>query len=104
MKLTSVLVLGLGLVAAPTAFAGPTEGQGLYEARCKMCHGSGMGGAPLEEKLAALEPVTVVDKMTSGTMAAMASGLSDQDKRDIAVFLTKKALPAAGGLPEVKAE
>jgi hypothetical protein len=34
----------------------------------------------------------------------MASGLSDQDKRDIAVYLTKKGLPANGDLPEVKAE
>jgi hypothetical protein len=28
--------------------------------------------------------------------------MSDADKRDIAVFLTKKGLPAKGDLPEVK--
>jgi mono/diheme cytochrome c family protein len=102
MKLTFVAVLGLAVLAAPAAFAGPTEGQGLYEARCKMCHGSGMGGAPLQEKLAALESDAVVEKLTNGTMAAMAAGMSETDKRDIAVFLTKKGLPAKGDLPEVK--
>jgi cytochrome c5 len=106
MKLTSFAVLGLGLIAAPAAFAepGPAEGQGLYEARCKMCHGAGLNNAPLVEKLATLEPTAVVEKLTSGTMSVMASGLSDQDKRDIAVFLTHKGLPASGSLPEVKAE
>lgn len=104
MKLTSIAVLGLGLIAAPAAFAGPTEGQGLYDARCKMCHATQLNNAPPIEKLAALEPALVVEKLTTGTMAAMASGLSDQDKRDIAVYLTKKGLPASGDLPEVKPE
>lgn len=54
--------------------------------------------------MAELEPASVVEKLTTGTMMAMASGLSDQEKRDIAVFLTKKSLPASGDLPEVKAE
>jgi mono/diheme cytochrome c family protein len=104
MKLTSLAVLGLGLIAAPAAFAGPTEGAGLYDARCKMCHAAGLNNAPPLEKLAALEPGAVVEKLTTGTMSVMASGLSDQDKRDIAVYLTKKGLPAAGDLPEVKPE
>src|SRR5262249_30236652 len=97
-------VLGLAVVAVPAAFAepGPVEGQAVFEARCKMCHGTGMGGAPLMEKLATLEAPAVVDKLTNGTMAPMASGLSETDKRDIAVFLTKKGLPASGDLPEVK--
>jgi hypothetical protein len=35
---------------------------------------------------------------------AITGGLSDEDKRNVAVFLTKKTLPASGALPEVKAE
>lgn len=104
MKLTSIAVLGLGLAAAPAAFAGPAEGAGLYEARCQMCHATALNNAPPLEKMAELEPASVVEKLTTGTMMAMASGLSDQEKRDIAVFLTKKSLPASGDLPEVKAE
>jgi hypothetical protein len=30
--------------------------------------------------------------------------LAEQDKRNVAVFLTKKSMPASGDLPEVKAE
>jgi cytochrome c5 len=105
MKLAFAL-LGLGLMAAPVAFAepGPAEGGQVFEARCKMCHGSGLNNAPLVDKLAALEPAAIVEKLTNGTMSAMASGLSDEDKRNIAVFLTHKGLPAAGSLPEVKPE
>jgi cytochrome c553 len=42
--------------------------------------------------------------MTTGTMSVMASGLTDEDKRNIAVYLTHKGLPATDSLPEVKAE
>jgi hypothetical protein len=37
-------------------------------------------------------------------MASVAGGLSDEDKRNIAVFLSKTSLPASGALQEVKAE
>ena len=35
-------------------------------------------------------------------MASMAAGLTDQNKREIAVLLTGKGLPVSGDLPEVK--
>ena len=97
-------VLGLAVLAAPSAVAGPTEGGALYDAKCKMCHGTGMANAPLIEKLATLDPDKVVDALNNPVpmMAGVVPSLSDQDKRDIAVFLTKKGLPAAGDLPEVK--
>ena len=104
MKVVSIAFVGLGLFSAPAAFAGPAEGAGLYEARCAMCHATALNNAPPIDKMAALEPAAVVEKLTTGTMQVMAAGLSDQDKRDIAVFLTKKGLPASGDLPEVKAE
>lgn len=106
MKAAFAAMAGLSLMAAPAALADPAVGDGgaLYEARCKMCHATGMGGAPLVEKMATLDPAYVVDKLTSGTMSAMASGISAENKRDIAVFLTRKSLPAQDGMPEVKAE
>lgn len=76
-------------------------GAGLYQARCAMCHAAGVGGAPLIEKLAMLDPADIVEKTVDGTMAPMSAGLSVEDKRNIAVFLTKKALPADGDLPAV---
>jgi cytochrome c553 len=50
-----------------------------------------MGGAPLMEKLSALSTDSIIEKMTTGTMAPMASGLSDSDKKDIAEFIAKKS-------------
>ena len=105
MRLTAAF-LGLAILAAPSALAGPAEGGAIYEARCKMCHATGMANAPLIEKLAALDNQKIIDSLNTPVpmMAGVVGGLSDEDKRNIAVFLTKKSLPASGSLPEVKAE
>jgi cytochrome c553 len=104
MKLAAA-VLGFVVLAAP-AFAepGPTEGGVLYEARCKMCHGTGMANAPLIEKLQTLDNDKIVQALTTPVpmMAGVVGGLTEEDKRNIAVFLTKKSLPASGDLPEVQ--
>ncbi|MEZ6031111.1 MAG: c-type cytochrome [Hyphomonadaceae bacterium] len=104
---TSAVLLGLAVLAAP-AFAdpGPDEGSALYEARCKMCHGSGLANAPLIDKLATLENDKIVDALTNPVpmMASVVGGLTEEDKRNIAVFLTKKPMPAKDGLPAVDAE
>jgi mono/diheme cytochrome c family protein len=98
-------VLGIAAFAAP-AFAGPKEGGEIYQQRCVMCHGTGMANAPLIEKLQTLDNQKIIDALTTPVpmMAGAVAGISDEDKRNIAVFLTKKTLPAAGDLPEVKAE
>lgn len=107
MVRTSAVLLGLVVLAAP-AFAdpGPAEGAALYQARCAMCHASGLANAPLIEKLATLENDKIVEALTTPVpmMAGVVGGLTEQDKRDIAVYLTKKTMPAKGDLPEVKAE
>lgn len=108
MKACFAALTGLGLLAATPAFADPLpgvgEGEALFQARCNMCHGTGMGGAPLMDKLASLEPADVVAKMSTGTMAPMSAGISPENQRDIAVFVTKKPLAADGDLPAVKPE
>lgn len=105
MRLIAAFV-GLAVLAAPSAFAGPAQGGELYEQKCKMCHASGMANAPLTEKLAALDNDKIVQALTTPVpmMQGVTPSLSEQDKRDIAVFLTKKSMPAKGDLPEVKAE
>ncbi len=106
MRASIAALAGLGLFAAPAAFAEPqpgvSEGEAIYQARCNMCHGTGMGGAPLMEKLKTLEPTDVVAKMTSGTMAPMSAGISPENLRDIAVYVTNKPLAADGDLPAVE--
>jgi mono/diheme cytochrome c family protein len=107
MKTTFAAVLGLGLFLAPAAFAEPdvANGEALYQAKCNMCHASGLANAPLTEALTKLEPQKIIDTLTkpSAMMAGAVAGITEAEKRDIAVFLTKKTLPASGDLPEVKA-
>jgi mono/diheme cytochrome c family protein len=92
MRLTAAFFLTITFLASPAALADPnSQGEGLFQARCNMCHGTGMGGAPLMEKLSALSTDSIIEKMTTGTMAPMASGLSDSDKKDIAEFIAKKS-------------
>lgn len=104
---TSAVLLGLAMLAAP-AFAepGPAEGAALYDMRCKMCHSGGIPTAPTIDKLGALDNDKIVDVLTNptGMMASAVGGLSDEDKRNIAVFLTKKPMAAKDGLPAVAAE
>ncbi len=107
MVRTSAVLLGLALLAAP-AFAepGPAEGAAVFETRCKACHSGGIPTAPTVDKLALLENDKIVDVLTNptGMMASMVGGISDEDKRNIAVFLTKKPMAAQDGLPAVAAE
>jgi len=104
MKLSAV-VIGFAVLAAP-AFAGPAEGGAIFESKCMMCHGSGVANAPLVEKLATLDNAKIIEALTTPIpmMAGVVGTLSEDDKRNIAVYLTKKTLPASGGHPEVKAE
>ena len=106
MRLTAVAaVLGIAVLAAPS-FAGPKDGGDIYETRCKMCHGSGIANAPLIDVLKTLDNDKILAALTTPVpmMAGVVSSLSDEDKRNIAVFLSHKTLPASGALPEVKAE
>ena len=65
-----------------------------------------MANAPLVEKLATYENQKVLDALNTPIpmMAGAVNGMSDEDKRNVAVFLTKKSMAAANGLPEVVAE
>ena len=106
MRLTTVAaIMGIVTLAAP-ALAGPKEGGEIYETRCKMCHGTGMANAPLIDVLKTLDNDIILAALTTPVpmMAGVVSSLSDEDKRNIAVFLSKTSLPASGALPEVKAE
>ncbi len=101
MKPVSAKIFGaaiLGLVLAPAAFAGPdaANGEALYAQKCNMCHASGLANAPLTEALTKLEPQKIIDVLTkpSPMMAGAVAGITDDQKRDIAEFLTKKPVPA----------
>jgi cytochrome c5 len=106
MRFAYAAIVGLGLLAAPAAFADPdvANGEALYQQKCNMCHAAGLANAPLMDALAKLEPQKIIDVLTkpSAMMAGAVAGITEEQKRDIAVFITKKGLPAKDGLPEVK--
>jgi mono/diheme cytochrome c family protein len=70
--------------------AAQAPGEATFSTRCVGCHGSGRNGAPAVEVLAAKAPSEIVAALTTGKMVRMASGLSDADKANVAMFLTKK--------------
>ena len=94
--------IAAAMIAAPALAQVPPATKDLFEERCGVCHTTGENSAPLNEALAKLDPAAIVEKLTTGTMASMAGGLSPQQLRELAVHLTGKGLPASGDLLEVK--
>jgi polyvinyl alcohol dehydrogenase (cytochrome) len=106
MKLSNWIAAGAALICA-AAFAAPLvvhaqspqvqaapDGEALFNTRCKACHDPAVGRAPNRSALAVLPPGQIVEILTTGPMAPMATGLSAPDKQAIAAYLT--AAPAAG--------
>jgi mono/diheme cytochrome c family protein len=91
---------GLIAVAASAMAQTPSpavaQGEGLFKARCAGCHETGAGGAPAKDILAAKTPDNIFHVLKDGPMMAMASGLSDDEMKSIASYLTAGAAPAAG--------
>jgi mono/diheme cytochrome c family protein len=59
--------------------------------RCNGCHGSGRNGAPAVDVLAAKAPSVIIAALSpGGKMERMAAGLSEDDKKNVAMYLTKK--------------
>jgi mono/diheme cytochrome c family protein len=84
---------------APAVAATPTKvaaaqgpGEATFSGRCAGCHGAGVNGAPPVSVLAMREPGSIVEALTTGKMARMGAALSDEDKANVAMFLTKKPL------------
>ncbi|MBS0578554.1 MAG: PQQ-binding-like beta-propeller repeat protein [Proteobacteria bacterium] len=66
------------------------KGEKLYLARCSVCHDHARGNIPIRLTLDLKSPEAVVAALTTGPMQPMASGLTADDKREIALFLTGK--------------
>ena len=81
---------GAGLGAGAPQGATDARGYLMYEERCAVCHGttSLVPNAVSREALRAFSPERVFEALTTGTMAANASELSEQEKRGLAEYLT----------------
>lgn len=84
---------GAALVLGATAVSAPAQqtpnGAALFDSHCKMCHDPAITRAPDRTTLAAMPAASIVDALTNGVMAPMATGLTPADKTAIAAFLTQ---------------
>jgi polyvinyl alcohol dehydrogenase (cytochrome) len=78
------------------------KGETLFKARCASCHDPAVERAPSKGQLAGRWPEEVVSALTTGSMTAMAAGMSEDDKVAVAAFLTGRTPEAetAGPPPD----
>jgi polyvinyl alcohol dehydrogenase (cytochrome) len=93
--LAGLAFAGVSAIAATAQAQPASSGQQIYEARCKGCHEGGAARAPSKADLGQRAPGDIVQALTGGIMAPMAQGLSDDDKKAVAVYLTSGSAPPA---------
>ena len=81
----------------------PTPGQQVWIQRCQGCHEPAVGHAPDRAALSARPRQAIEDSLTGGVMKAMASGLSADDIRAVADYITAAPVAAAPAKPQVAA-
>ena len=82
------------LLIAVCAWAAPPDGAALYQARCGICHdGKTQARTPSHEELAAKTPEFIMGAMAN-VMTVQAAGLSDDEERAIARFISGKEFGA----------
>jgi polyvinyl alcohol dehydrogenase (cytochrome) len=73
------------------AHAAAPDGEALYKQRCSTCHdGKPQARMPSREELTARTPESVYQAMFAGAMASQSTGLSSEEGRAIARFVTGK--------------
>jgi polyvinyl alcohol dehydrogenase (cytochrome) len=89
--------------AASLGFAAAPDGAALYKSRCAVCHdGKPQAHMPSHDELVSRPPEDIVRAMFQGSMAPQSAGLSEEEGRAIARFITAKefsttAAPAMAG-------
>ncbi|HKV06036.1 MAG TPA: PQQ-binding-like beta-propeller repeat protein [Candidatus Acidoferrales bacterium] len=77
-------------MSCPIALADGPDGAALFQQKCAMCHDHPEGRIPSHDVIASLPLDAVVNTMTSGAMQTQAAGLTVDEIRAIAAFLTGK--------------
>jgi polyvinyl alcohol dehydrogenase (cytochrome) len=83
---------------------GTNAGIYTFSDRCSKCHDNGVGGAPDRHALNGYTPEQVLTSMTTGSMAKYTDGLTDLQKRVIAVYVGGRPFGsfAEGDLKQMK--
>src|SRR5581483_10452180 len=110
MKFWISAIFALAVVGTTPALAqGQSESTGthLFNDHCATCHGNPqVERAPSPATLKQMAPEHVYEVLTNGSMKAMAAGLTDQEKREIAEYLGGRKIDtrdigAAKNMPNV---
>ena len=82
--------------AIGSLWAADPDGAALYKAHCATCHeaGSVQGRIPKRDELAARTPESIFSAMFGGAMDIQAAGLTQDEGRAIARYLTGKEFSA----------
>src|SRR6266478_1226428 len=95
MRTLAFLVLALPLAAQVQDLEHPQNtnlGILTFTNRCASCHDTAKNGAPDRYTLNRHTPEEVLAKMNTGSMASFAQGLSEFEKRVIAVYIGGRPL------------
>jgi polyvinyl alcohol dehydrogenase (cytochrome) len=95
-----------GAFQAGSLLAADPDGAALYQARCATCHENGSADSrmPKRQELATRSPEAITNAMFEGAMLVMASGLTVDEGRAIARFITGKEFSAVSSVPAQKCE
>src|SRR5580704_14292881 len=87
-------------------WAADPDGAALYQAHCAACHenANAESHAPQREQIATRKPESVVAAMFDGAMIVQASGLTLEEGRAIARFITGKEFSAVSDVSTGKCE
>ena len=81
----------IAMSAVSSCFAAAPDGAALYKARCAVCHdGKPQAHMPTHEELVARAPEAIVKVMFEGSMVPQSAGLTEEEGRAIARFITGK--------------
>ena len=90
LALTTALLAGTAHAGSEAAIDTVPQGFKLFGERCAACHDHPSGRIPPHYALSHLTADQVVQALTAGPMRQQATGLSQEDIRQLAVFITYK--------------
>ncbi len=103
MRAAVVCLSALGLVLTgavaaeaqePPGAEQPLNGEELYQQRCSSCHESGSRSIPTRAMIARHTPEDILDILTTGFMAAVASFMTEDEKLTLARHLSSQPPPS----------
>src|SRR5215212_5711007 len=94
MKRAILLGVAVLLLVPSSGFAQVLQMMPVFEARCAQCHGGNAAErrAPDRNALNAMTPERILEALTTGSMAANATGIADGQKRALAELLSGRPL------------